>query len=312
MANRFIGLKDALQFILNGDNSENEFGSEEDESDDNFEPDDCFRSDDGMGIESSNNKARNPSILTPEQQQPAQNQIPHVVLENDEGTSSDEELQQHFVTVKQTMKQKRNYRWHKKEFNSPTVEFKGEQALPPADGSVDTPLQHFNKFITDEMVQLVAENTNLYSVQKNGKSVATTTKEIEQVFGMFFRMGIVCMPGIRVYWENETRYDPVASVMSRNRFQLLLTLIHFVDNLAVDDDTKKADKLWKIRPWLDIFRSNCLKITGEEKNSIDEMMVSYKGSFSGIKQYMRGKPHPWGFKIWCRTGVKGMLYDFDV
>ncbi len=27
---------------------------------------------------------------------------------------------------------------------------------------------------------------------------------------------------------------------------------------------------------------------------------------------MRGKPHPWGFKIWCRTGVKGILYDFDV
>lgn len=42
------------------------------------------------------------------------------------------------------------------------------------------------------------------------------------------------------------------------------------------------------------------------------MMVSYKGNFSGIKQYMRGKPLPWGFKIWCRTRVKGMLYDFDV
>ena len=36
MANRFIGLKDALQFILNGDDSENEFGSAEDESDDNL------------------------------------------------------------------------------------------------------------------------------------------------------------------------------------------------------------------------------------------------------------------------------------
>ena len=261
MANRFIGLKDALQFILNGDDSENEFGSEEDESDDNFEPgaDDCFSSDDGMDIESDNYKARSPCIVTPEQQQSGQNQIPHNVLENSEGTSLVEEAQQDFSTTKPTTKQKRNYRWHKKEFDSPTVDFEGEQALSPVYGSVGTPLQYFKKFISDEMVQLVVENTNLYSVQKNGKSVATTTKEVEQVFGMFFRMGIVCMPGIRAYWESETRYDPVASVMSRNRFQLLLTRIHFVDNLATDDETKKADKLWKIRPWLDMFRSNCFK-----------------------------------------------------
>ena len=183
---------------------------------------------------------------------------------------------------------------------------------PPADGFVGTTLQYFKKFSSDEMVQLVVDNTNLYSVQKNGKSITTTAKEMEQVFGMFFHMGLVCMPGTRVYWENETWYGPVADIMSRNRFQSLLTLVHFVDNLGVDDVTKQADTLWKIRPWLAMLRSNCLKITMEEKNSIDEMMVSNKGNFSGSKQYMRGKPHPWGFKIWCRTGVNGMLYDLDV
>ena len=50
----------------------------------------------------------------------------------------------------------------------------------------------------------------------------------------------------------------------------------------------------------------------DETNSIDEMIVPYKGRTSRIKQYMRGKPHAWGFKIWARTGVSGMLYDFDV
>ena len=42
------------------------------------------------------------------------------------------------------------------------------------------------------------------------------------------------------------------------------------------------------------------------------MMVSYKGRTSGIKQYMRGKPHARGFKIWTRTGVCGILHDFDI
>ena len=50
----------------------------------------------------------------------------------------------------------------------------------------------------------------------------------------------------------------------------------------------------------------------EEENSVDEMMVPYKGRTSGIKQYMRGKPHPWGFKIWARTGVSGIIHDFEV
>ncbi|XP_067454541.1 piggyBac transposable element-derived protein 3-like [Thunnus thynnus] len=56
----------------------------------------------------------------------------------------------------------------------------------------------------------------------------------------------------------------------------------------------------------------CLKVVPEEHNSMDEMMIPFKRKFSNIKQYMRGKPHPWGFKLWVRTGISGMLCDFDV
>lgn len=41
------------------------------------------------------------------------------------------------------------------------------------------------------------------------------------------------------------------------------------------------------------------------------MMVNFKGK-STIKQYIRGKPNPWGFKLWGRAGISGFLYDFDV
>lgn len=40
-------------------------------------------------------------------------------------------------------------------------------------------------------------------------------------------------------------------------------------------------------------------------------MVAFKGK-SSLKQYIRGKPHPVGFKIWGRAGSSGILYDFDV
>ena len=41
-------------------------------------------------------------------------------------------------------------------------------------------------------------------------------------------------------------------------------------------------------------------------------MVPFKGKFSRIKQYMQNKPHKSGFTIWCRCGISGLLYDFDV
>lgn len=67
-------------------------------------------------------------------------------------------------------------------------------------------------------------------------------------------------------------------------------------------------KCWKICPWLDIFRKD---ITPEEHNSIDEQMVSYRGTRS-LRQYVKGKPHLWGLNIWGRCSSSGILCDFMV
>ncbi|KAJ3608478.1 hypothetical protein NHX12_025525 [Muraenolepis orangiensis] len=125
------------------------------------------------------------------------------------------------------------------------------------------------------MVEALAQNTNEYSFQERGTSVNTTAKEIEKMLGMYLKMGLVQMAG---------------------------TL----------SETEKKDKLWKLRLWLDSFREKCLQVVPEEHNSVDEMMIPFKGKFSSIKQYMRGKPNPWGFKVWVRTGISGMMCDFDV
>ena len=60
------------------------------------------------------------------------------------------------------------------------------------------------------------------------------------------------------------------------------------------------------------LRSNFLQLIPEEHCCIDEMMCQYRGKTSPIRQYIKGKPHPWGFKIWARTDIHGILYDFDV
>uniref|UniRef100_A0A087XB13 PiggyBac transposable element-derived protein domain-containing protein n=1 Tax=Poecilia formosa TaxID=48698 RepID=A0A087XB13_POEFO len=173
-----------------------------------------------------------------------------------------------------------------------------------------TPCQYFKDFVTADMLQEIAEETNLYSVQKNGKSVNTNAQEIEQLLGMYMHMGLVQMPNVRAYWEMETRYPPVCDVMSRGRFLDLLTVIHFQNNLDVSEDAKQ-DKVWKLRPWLEKLRQRFLSIPPEECHAVDEIMVPFKGK-SHLRCYMPGKPHKWGFKMWGRGGQSGYLYDFDV
>lgn len=203
------------------------------------------------------------------------------------------------------------YRWKKKDFQPPPAVFTGPTFQPPYDQRLKSPYEYFQQFVTNDMLENVVEHTNRYSVQKSGKSVNTTKKELEQVVGMFFQMGLVRMSSTRQYWEMGSTFEPVSSVMSRNRFQHLVTLIHFVDNTTVSDETKK-DKLWKIRPWLTAMREQCLKVVPEEHSSIDEMMCQYRGKTSPIRQYIKSKPHPWGFKVWGRAGPSAILYDFDV
>ncbi|KAL0146817.1 hypothetical protein M9458_057756 [Cirrhinus mrigala] len=193
------------------------------------------------------------------------------------------------------------FRWLKKEFISPNTDFSGSEITNDAT-SLLTPLEYLQKFVTEDMIETLTRNTNEYSLQKNGTSVNTNNKEIEKMLGMYLKMGLMQMSGVRMYWETDTRYTPVSDVM---------TSLHFINNLTVSEMEKK-DKLWKLRPWLNSFRERCLQVVPEEHNSVDEMMIPFEGRFSNIKQYMRGKPHPWGFKLWVRTGISGMLCDFDV
>ncbi|XP_029981810.1 piggyBac transposable element-derived protein 3-like [Sphaeramia orbicularis] len=203
------------------------------------------------------------------------------------------------------------FTWRKKPSEAPDCTFKGESVIPP--DVLPTPLQYFRRFITEEMIESMMVQTNLYSVQTSGtlKNVSTTVKELEILNGMYLRMGLCQLPGNRAYWENDTRCAMVADNMSRNRFQTLLTSLHFVDNMDLSN-RQEGDKCWKICPWLDRFRKQCLEITPEEYNSIDEQMVSFRGTRSPIRQYVKSKPHPWGFKIWARCTSTGILCDFQV
>lgn len=73
--------------------------------------------------------------------------------------------------------------------------------------------------------------------------------------------------------------------MTFNRFCKLRNNVHF----CVEYNSNKADMLWKVRPLYDVIRNHCLTLPLEKVFSIDEQMVSFKGTFE-LKQYMSKKP----------------------
>ncbi|XP_051561672.1 piggyBac transposable element-derived protein 3-like [Myxocyprinus asiaticus] len=225
-----------------------------------------------------------------------ENQQPTEITDCPDDDYEDIELQ----PKKPTMPRDR-YRWLKRDFVSPNTDFSGPD-VTSGDVSSHTPLEYFQRFVSEDMLQALTQNTNEYSFQKTGRSVKTNKKEIEKVIGIYLKMGLVQMSGVSMYWETALRYNQVSDVMSCNRFQELLRSLHFVNNLTVPE---KTDKLWKLRPWLDSFREKCLQVVPEEHNSVDEMMIPFKGKFSGINS-------AWGFKLWVRSRISGVVCDFEV
>ena len=86
--------------------------------------------------------------------------------------------------------------------------------------------------------------------------------------------------------------------ISRNRFKTLRNNLHIVD---INEAHNPEDKLWKIRPLVNYFDKKCGKLTIKEQLYIDESIIPFKGQLVE-KQYIKGKPNPWGVKFFMLCG----------
>jgi hypothetical protein len=115
-----------------------------------------------------------------------------------------------------------------------------------------------------------------------------------------------------MYWINATRYGRIADIMSRNRFDALRRFLHINNNENMKPrEDSQYDKLFKVRPFIESLNNNFAKIEQEEHDSVDEMMIPFKGR-SSLKQYVRNKPHKCGVKFFARCGTSGIIYDFEI
>ena len=284
----------------------------------NIEPtiDTMEEDEDGGGTNDTNNTSpdTDPNNISSDDDpsyEPVDFKTEYLALHN-EPTSSKKNRKLHQINGKSKKKDKpreHKFRWRQKRPVSSTKTFTGEPE--PLPNVIKEPIDYFKMFWTDDITELIANETNLYSVQKTGRSIKTTFHEMEQLLGMQMLMGVVKMPKYMLYWMAGTRFAPIADLMTRKRYKDLRSKLHLVDNSTKDEPQNKDDRLFKIRPVLEKVRNNCIKVVVPKPvQSIDEQIIPSKAKTSGISQYNPRKPKKWGYKVFVRAGQSGLMYDF--
>ena len=193
-------------------------------------------------------------------------------------------------------KDRNSYTWKDTPKKRPVaVPFSGENLT--FDNDVMEPIQYFSTYFTHEMIDLIRTQSTLFASQ-NRTVLNTNVAEVCKLLGILIKMGIIDLPRYMMYWSKDFRVNSVADIIGRNRFQTLLMYLHFADNsqIVTARDDPAYDPLAKIHPLLDMLQEQCIKLTAEQEQCVDDQVIKFKGRHS-LKQYIPNKPTKRGFKV---------------
>lgn len=182
-------------------------------------------------------------------------------------------------------------------------------------------------FITDEMISVIADETNRYAAQffavktlkansrfKKFKDV--TDADVRAFLALVFYMGIVRKSNLKDYWTS----DPVlctsfpGSIMSRDKFMNILAMLHLSNN---ENYVKRGEQDYDPTKKLGDFLPDLITNFSSEWNlhreiSIDEGTIPFKGR-AHFKVYNPMKPDKYGIKLFelCDS-VTGYCQTFEI
>lgn len=170
-----------------------------------------------------------------------------------------------------------------------------------------SPVGLFELFFDEGMINFIVNETNRYARQKN-VSLGATAQELKCVLGVLILSGYVSYPRRRMFWETspDSHHRLVADAISRDRFELIFSYLHFSDNHELD----ASDRFSKVWPLIDRMNQNFRQHTPlEEFYSFGESLCEYFGPRG--PRPPAAKSAPLGCKVWCGTTSSGYLVWFE-
>ena len=179
------------------------------------------------------------------------------------------------------------------------------------DMSNKEPFDFFNLLVSDSMLDTICQQTVLYSEQYiSSNDISRRSRvqqwirhghnvdELKKFLACVIVMGVINYPAMEDWWCTSWPYATrsVSSILSRDRFSLILRFLHLNDNSQyIPKGQPGHDALFKLRPFLDPLLHNLKAMyTAHRDVSVDEQMIGFKGRL----QYLPKEPTKWGMKAY--------------
>ncbi|KAF2364254.1 PiggyBac transposable element-derived protein [Trinorchestia longiramus] len=197
---------------------------------------------------------------------------------------------------------------------------KEELLVLPANTAKVWPIDVYQLFVTDQVVDFIVEETNRYANQViAAKTITrksrlkvwhpTDSAEIKKFLGIVILMGINPLPKTTLHWSKSKLYPGklIPDSMERDRFQMLIRMLHFCDNAAPG-----TSRMSKIQFLLDLLITNFQKTYKSGADLVvDESMVPFRGRVI-FRQYIPGKSHKYGCKVFKLCTPEGYTWNLEV
>ncbi|XP_050503408.1 piggyBac transposable element-derived protein 2-like [Diabrotica virgifera virgifera] len=155
--------------------------------------------------------------------------------------------------------------------------------------TVKSPIDAFRCYFTQDIIEHIVRETNSYAGQKLVHNLNATSAEILTFVGVMLLSGYHPLPCRRLYWTvDEDVHTPIVSnAMRRNRLDELMSFIHLADNQSNDG----TDRMYKIRPLLDMLNSAFKQITPGPTVSVDENHIEEESEPRGESDKEEGNEY---------------------
>ena len=181
------------------------------------------------------------------------------------------------------------------------------------------PQRYLELFFTMSIWQHIIQTTNQYardrlqnmaprrrSIFRNWKDISLV--EMKAFIGIIIQMGLVKLSDIKDYWSTHytLNFPFLRSIFSRDRFLQIYWMLHVGESSSPTKRSKNQPFLDKIIP---LFQKH---LQPSRQLSIDESMIAFRGRVS-FRQYIHGKPQPWGIKAYVLSESKtGYMYNLVI